>query len=80
MLKVKVSAIPNEVVGAIVKMEMVPLQAWREYLQLSNQELSGRLGISETQLAEMERQPSLNKSSLKRIAAALGLNVEQLDI
>jgi len=79
-LKVKVNTIPNEVVGAIVKMDITPLRAWREYLQLSKLELSVRLGISEMQLVELEDQPILNKSKLKSIAAALKLNVERLDI
>jgi len=79
-LKVKVNTIPNEVVGAMVKMDKTPLQAWREYLQLSEQELALRSGISEMQLVEMEKQPSINKSRLKSIAAELGLNVEQLNI
>jgi predicted transcriptional regulator len=79
-LKDKANMIPNEVVGAIVKMDKTPLQAWREYFQISEQELSVRLGISEMELVKMEKQPNHKKSSLKIFAATLGLNVEQLNI
>ncbi|MEQ1528515.1 MAG: helix-turn-helix transcriptional regulator [Methylococcales bacterium] len=79
-MREKANIIPNEVVAAIIKQNMTPLQAWREYLQVSQQELAVRLGISEMQMLAWEKQPELHKANLKKVAAALRLNVEQLNI
>ena len=42
-------------------------------------ELAARLGISQSAYAQQESSERLRKSSLERIAAALGITPEQLD-
>lgn len=56
-----------------------PAKAWREHLGLSQGDVAGRLGISQSAYSQQEASDKLRKSSLKKIAAALGLELEQLD-
>jgi len=70
---------PHEVVKANIKGDSL-IKAWREYLKLTQQELAERLQISQPALAKLEK-PDSNprKSTLKKVAAALGLELEQLE-
>lgn len=70
--------IPNEVVGATVN-GATPVWAWRNYLKLTQAEVADRLGIAQSSYAKQEQSKSLRPSSLAKIAAALGITVEQLD-
>ncbi len=70
--------IPHEVVSATVD-GMPPIQAWREYLRLTQAELAARLAISQSALAQLETSANLNKATLRRVAQALGITVAQLD-
>lgn len=72
--------IPNEVMGAIIKGDFSPIKAWREYLHLTQAEVAARLDVSQAAFAQMEASGKPHKSSLKRVAAALGLTMAQLDI
>lgn len=74
------ATIPNEVVGAVVKQAMTPIKAWREYLQLSTTELATRLGISEDEYIDIENQEKPKMNIVKKVALALGLTVEQLNV
>lgn len=71
--------VPNEVAGKVIKMEMTPIRAWREYLGLTQMEVAARLGISQPAYATQENSERLRKSSRDKIAAALGIRAEQLD-
>ncbi len=74
------ATLPNEVVGAIIKQDITPTKAWREYLQLSTAELANRLDVSEAEYTEWENQDKPSRNRLKQIAAALGISVTQLSV
>ncbi len=70
--------IPHEVVSATVDGRS-PIKAWREYLGLTQAEVAQRLEISQAAFAQLETSATPRKSSLQRVAQALGLAFEQLD-
>ena len=70
--------IPHEVVSATVH-GATPVRAWREYLKLTQAEVAGRLGISQPSYARQEAGESLRPATISKIAAALGITIEQLD-
>lgn len=71
-------AIPHEVVSATVD-GATPVRAWREHLRLTQAEVAERLGIAQSSYAKQEASDSLRRSSIEKIAAALGITFEQLD-
>ncbi|MBV8048963.1 MAG: helix-turn-helix transcriptional regulator [Paludibacterium sp.] len=73
------SLIPNEVVGLVVNNAWTPVRAWREHLGLTQTEVAARLGISQSAFAQQEAGGRLRKVSRVKIAAALGISLEQLD-
>ena len=70
--------IPHDVVSATVD-GVPPMKAWREYLSLTQAEIAERLGISQSALAQLELSANPRKSTLRRVAQALGVTVAQLD-
>jgi len=71
--------IPHEVVGLHVVQGLSLIRAWREHLGLTQEEVARRMGISRPALAQMERSDAKPRfSTLKKIAAALGIDAEQL--
>lgn len=72
------STIPHEVVSATVD-GATPVRAWREHLKLTQAEVAARLGISQPSYAKQEVSESLRRTSIEKIAAALGITVDQLD-
>lgn len=70
--------IPHEVVGATVD-GVSPIKAWREYLGLTQAEVAARLDITQAAFAQLECSARPRKTTLRRVAAALGLAFEQLD-
>jgi DNA-binding XRE family transcriptional regulator len=72
-------AIPHEVVGLTVKKGYTLVRAWREYLRLTQAEVAERMGISQAALSQMEAGGKrLRKITLEKLAAAMGIGVEQL--
>jgi DNA-binding XRE family transcriptional regulator len=71
--------IPHEVVGLVVKKGMSLVKAWRKYLELTQAEIAKKAGISQAALSQMEKgEKALRTSTLEKLAAAMGLKVEQL--
>lgn len=70
--------IPHAVISSTID-GATPVRAWREHLGLTQTELATRLGISQSAYAQQESSKRLRKSSLERIAAALGITPAQLD-
>lgn len=72
--------VPHEVVSASIDGDSM-IKAWREYKGLTQQELADRLQISQPALAKLEK-PDANprRSTLKKVAEALGIAVEQLEV
>jgi DNA-binding XRE family transcriptional regulator len=73
------ASIPHKVVEAMVD-GATPVRAWREYLQLTQAEVAARLGINPSSYAEDEASESLTRSTIEKIAVALGISFEHLDV
>jgi len=80
MSKLKVPAIPNEVVGKVIKHGMTPIRAWREHLGRTQTDIAIKLGISQAAYNKQENSERIRKSTKEKIAQALGLEFEQLDV
>ncbi len=71
--------IPHEVVELVHLQGLSMIRAWREHKGLSQRVVAGRMGISQPAYAKMEaRDASPRVATLKKIAAALGVEWEQL--
>jgi transcriptional regulator with XRE-family HTH domain len=70
--------VPNAVVSAAVD-GASPTRAWREYLRLTQAEVAARMGVSQAAFAQMEAAKRPRKATLGKIAAGLGVDLEQLD-
>lgn len=71
-------AVPNEVVNVAFERGVSPMAAWREHLGLTQAEIALRIGIAQAAYAQMERVKQPRKATLEKVAAAMGLEVEQL--
>lgn len=71
--------IPHEVLSRIVD-GATPIRAWREYLELTQEQVAGRLGISQPAYAQQESVARPRKLTRERIAQAFGIRPDQLDI
>ena len=72
-------AIPHEVVGLTIRKGYTLVRAWREYLDLTQKEVAKRMGITQAALSQMEAgEKRLRKATLEKLAAAMGIGVEQL--
>jgi DNA-binding XRE family transcriptional regulator len=73
--------IPHEVVGLMVQQQLSPVRAWREYFKLTQTEVAERLGITQAALAQLEDgKVKPRRSMLSKIAKALNITVEQLNV
>jgi DNA-binding XRE family transcriptional regulator len=71
--------LPHEVVVLHVQGEMTLIRAWREHLGLTQREVAKSMGISQAAYAKMEAPGSTPRvATLKKIAAAMGVEWEQL--
>lgn len=70
--------VPNEVVTLSFERDVSAMAAWREHFGLTQAEVAGRIGITQAAYAQMERVKQPRKPTLAKVAAALGLEVEQL--
>ena len=71
--------LPHEVVGLTIKKGYTLVRAWREYLGLTQKEIAGKMGITQAALSQMESgEKKLRRETLKKLASALGIEVEQL--
>lgn len=72
--------VPNEVVGYMVKEGMTPIGAWRKHLGLTQMQMAERLGISQPAYAQQEAAAKPRKATREKIAAALGIAPDLLDL
>ncbi|WP_416046664.1 helix-turn-helix domain-containing protein [Cupriavidus basilensis] len=72
--------IPDAVARRLLVEDMTPVRAWREHLGFTQADMATRLGISQPAYAEQEKSDRLRKSTLERIAGALGISLAQLDV
>ena len=73
------NAIPSEVVSLIFDNGFTPARAWREYLQLTQEECARKLGKSQAAYSQLETSNNPRKTTRNKLATALGINPEQLD-
>lgn len=72
--------IPVEVAEIALLEEKSLIRAWREHLGLTQEEVATRAGISRPAFAQMEAKDAKpRRATLGKIAAALGVKVEQLE-
>ncbi|MGF6205062.1 transcriptional regulator with XRE-family HTH domain [Pseudomonas frederiksbergensis] len=71
--------IPHDVVTRIVD-GTLPVQAWREHLNLTQDEVAERMGVSQSAFAELESVSKPRKQTREKIAAAFGINAAQLEL
>lgn len=72
--------VPNAVVGYMVKDGMTAIAAWRKHLDLTQAEVAERLGISQSAYAQQEAAERPRKTTRQKIAVALGIPAQLLDI
>jgi len=70
--------VPNEVVTLSFERGMSPMAAWREHVGLTQAEVAARIGITQAAYAQMERVKQPRKTTLEKVASAMGLEVAQL--
>lgn len=72
--------VPNEVVGYMVKEDLSPAAAWRKHLGLSQAQVAERIGITQSAYAQQEQAANPRKATREKIALALGIAPDLLDI
>jgi len=70
--------VPDEVVNLACKPGVSPMAAWREHLGLTQAEVASRMGVAQAAYAQMEWAKQPRKATLDKVAAAMGLDAEQL--
>lgn len=75
---VRPGMIPNAVVGKRIMDDVSMLQAWREYLMLTQADMAERMGITQAGYAQIEAAKRPRKATLQKAADALGITLEQL--
>lgn len=71
--------VPHEVASRVLKEQISPIRAWREYLGLTQAEVAARMDVSQSALAQLEAPEAKPRmSTLKKVAAALELVPDQL--
>jgi DNA-binding XRE family transcriptional regulator len=70
--------IPHEVVSMTIRDGLSLITAWRKYLKLSQVEVAKRMGITQAGLSQIEKSERHKPDTLKHIAKALDLTLEQL--
>jgi transcriptional regulator with XRE-family HTH domain len=67
-----------EAVGSVVQKGASPLKAWREYKELSMEEMALRLEVSNSVYEQAEDAKTLGQITLQKAAIALGISLEQI--
>ena len=70
--------VPDEVVNLACKRGVSPMAAWREHFSLTQAEIAARIGIAQAAYAQMARAKQPRTTTLGKVAAAMGIEVEQL--
>ena len=73
------AGVPDAVVKLAFDDGMAPAKAWRTHLLLTQAQVAARMGVTQSAYAQLESSAKLRKASREKIAAALGINAQQLD-
>ena len=71
--------IPQAVLSACIDGDSA-IKAWRQYFGFSQTAMAKKLGMSQPAFAQLENAKKPRKQSLGKVALALKIQVEQLDI
>lgn len=72
--------IPHDVVKANVIDGVPMIKAWREHLGMTQTEIAEKAGMPQPSLARLERGDGTpRRATLQKLAAAMGIGVEQLE-
>lgn len=72
--------VPHEVVSLMVDNDWTITRAWREHLGITQEEMAKRLAVSQSAYSQQESNPNNRKATREKIAEALGILPEQLDV
>jgi DNA-binding XRE family transcriptional regulator len=72
--------VPHRVVSMIAENAWSPSRAWREYLGFTQLEVATRIGISQPAYAQQEAGARPRRSTREKIAGALGITPQMLDL
>lgn len=72
--------IPHEVVAMMVDRDWTITRAWREHLGLTQEQVAERMGVTQSAYSQQESNRKIRAATRRRIAAALGIVPEQLDV
>ncbi len=72
--------IPHEVVGFMVHNDDSAMKAWRRHLGLTQAQVAESLGITQAAYSQIENSKTSKKDTIQRVAAALGIDPEQLSV
>ena len=72
--------VPAEVVERIFVDNVTAIRAWREYLGLNQADVASRLGITQGAYSKIELKTTLKQSTRSKLAKAMGIFEEQLDL
>ena len=64
----------------MVDKKFSPVKAWRVYLGRSQSDMAQALGVTQSAFSQMERARKCQRETLEKVAAALGVRVETLDV
>jgi Predicted transcriptional regulator len=72
--------VPSEVLKRVRQDNIAPMRAWREYLGLTQVQVANRLKVTQGAYALTEKRENPRPSTLAKIAKAMRITPEQLDI
>lgn len=78
--EVKKPTVPHEVASRVLKEQISPIRAWREYLGLTQAEVAARMEVSQSAFAQLEAPEGKPRmSTLKKVSTALEVTLDQLN-
>ena len=79
--KIRSMGIPQAVVEAHLLRAIPMIRAWRDHLGITQRELAARIGVSQAAVAKLEKPTAKPcRATLEKIAEALGISIENLDV
>ncbi len=79
--KILSTGVPQTVVEAHLLRAIPMIRAWREHIGITQRELAARIGVSQAAVAKLEKPNARpRRATLEKIAEALGIPIENLDV
>ena len=78
---IRSTGIPQAVVEAHILRAIPMIRAWREHIGITQRELAARIGVSQAAVAKLEKPNAKpRRATLEKIAEALGISIDNLDV